>query len=237
MPVSMKRLVAAVALVGTLLGVSATSAGAQDPEAPSINDVAASDGRFETLVLALQQTGLADMFADCDSGDVYTVLAPTDDAFTAAREGGDIAATVFDDAEVVASLLSYHVVKGAVPAEVVLTLAGASTTTVNGEDILVAVDGDAISIVSAAEVAANVVVVDVQACNGIIHAIDNVLLPPTIASALEIGQDDTTDDEAVEPEAELANTGAGSGLVIVAGVAVLAAGALLSTTGRRHRMR
>lgn len=221
---------AAVALVGMMLGVSATSVAAQDPEAPSIAEVAADDGRFQTLVLTLQQTGLADMFADCESGGVYTVLAPTDDAFNAARRGGFNAEAVSGDVDVVASILTYHVIEGAVPSDVVLTLDGSSATTVNGEDITVAVDGDAISIVSAAVEPANVVTADVQACNGVIHAIDNVLLPPAVASALGIGQD--TDD----PEPELADTGTDAGLVTVVGLAVLAAGALVSATGRRLRL-
>ncbi|MGI9624953.1 MAG: fasciclin domain-containing protein [Acidimicrobiales bacterium] len=248
---SIKRLLSALALAGMVLSVGVTAASAQDPEAPSIVDVAASDGRFQTLVLALEQTGLAAMLADCESGGEYTVLAPTDDAFNAARRGGFNAEEVSDDAEMVANILTYHVIEGATPSEVILTLDGSSVTTANGEDITVAVEGDAISVLSAAVEPANVVVADVQACNGVIHAIDNVLLPPSVASALGIAEDngdsesgdsdaeaEAADNEEVDAESEeLANTGVNAGLVTIFSVAVLGAGVLLSTTARRLRFR
>ena len=68
---------------------------------------------------------------------------------------------------------TYHVIPGAVMAETVLTLDGQSVATVNGAEVTIGVDGDAVTVNDA-----NVVAVDVAATNGVIHVIDAVLLPP-----------------------------------------------------------
>ncbi|MGI9610894.1 MAG: fasciclin domain-containing protein [Acidimicrobiia bacterium] len=242
-----KKLVLATALVASVLTLSVGTSAAQDPEAPSIAEVATEDGRFSTLVTALGAAGLADMFADCEGGP-YTVLAPTDDAFTAALsalgiEVGDLVA----DTATLTSILTYHVIDGAVPSDVVVTLDGQTAPTVQGEEIGVTVSGDNISITSGNPTPANVIVADVQACNGIIHAIDNVLLPPTVAEALTAAaeegaaeEDAAAEEEAAttaeEGEAELANTGAATDMMVVAAVALLAVGAGAVFTGRRLRL-
>ena len=239
----------AVALIAAMLGLSTATAGAQDPDAPSIADVATEDGRFTTLLTGLQLTGLADMFGDC-AGGPYTVLAPTDDAFTSSFEalGIDIASLV-GDTELLASVLTYHVVEGAVDSTAVAGLDGGSAPTVQGEEIGVAVSGESISITSGNPTPANVIVADVPACNGIIHAIDAVLVPPTVAEALGIAaaeeeeaaaeeeeaaaEEETVAEEDAAAEEELANTGLSSDALTVIAVAVLAAGALVFSTSRR----
>lgn len=70
-------------------------------------------------------------------------------------------------------MLTYHVIPGAVTAETVLTLDGQSVATVNGGEVTIGVDGDAVTVNDA-----NVVAVEVAASNGVIHVIDAVLLPP-----------------------------------------------------------
>lgn len=225
---STPRLALAVALVVSLLTLSFSPAAAQDADAPSIAEVAADDGRFTTLVAALGAAGLADTFSDCEGGP-FTVLAPTDDAFTAALtalnlEVGDLIA----DADLLTSILTYHVIEGAVPSSAVLGLDGAFAPTLQGENVGVAVDGETISITNGNPTSANVVLPDVQACNGIIHAIDNVLLPPSVAGALGLGAEDDGD--------ELAVTGTSSLLLTLIAGAMLAAGALAVYSSRRLRL-
>ena len=137
----------------------------------TIVDVAVGAGSFETLVAAVQAAGLVETL----SGDgPFTVFAPTDEAFAAALDAlGLTAEELLGDTETLTAILTYHVVAGAVPAADVVTLDGAAVATVNGAEVMISVDGDAVMVNDA-----NVVAVDVMASNGIIHVIDSVLLPP-----------------------------------------------------------
>ena len=142
-------------------------------ESTTIVDIAVADGRFDTLVTAVTEAGLVDTL----SGEgPFTVLAPTDDAFAALPEG--LLDTVLADQDLLTSILTYHVVDGAVPAATVVTLE--SATTLQGEDIAIVVDGDTVTINGA-----TVIITDIEASNGIIHVIDAVLLPPTVEASLE----------------------------------------------------
>jgi uncharacterized surface protein with fasciclin (FAS1) repeats len=141
-------------------------------ESNTIVDIAVADGRFNTLVTAVTEAGLVETL----SGEgPFTVLAPTDDAFAALPEG--LLDTVLADQELLTSILTYHVLDGAVPAATVVTLESAAT--LQGEEIAIAVDGDTVTINGA-----TVIITDIEASNGIIHVIDAVLLPPTVAATL-----------------------------------------------------
>jgi len=127
-------------------------------------------GSFSTLAAALEATGLDVVLADPDA--TYTVFAPTDEAF--AKLGDETIAALLNDTEALADILLYHVVPDiAVDAATALSLAGTSVTTVGGDDVAISRDGDRL-FVNASEV----ILADVVASNGIIHAIDTVLTPP-----------------------------------------------------------
>ncbi|MDJ0769244.1 MAG: fasciclin domain-containing protein [Ilumatobacter sp.] len=139
-------------------------------ETGTIVDVAVEAGSFETLVAAVQAAGLVDTLS---SEGPFTVFAPTDEAFATALDSLDLTAEeLLADTDTLTSILTYHVIPGAVPAADVVTLDGQSVETVNGAEVAISIDGDTVmvndSIVSA---------VDVDASNGIIHVIDTVLLP------------------------------------------------------------
>ena len=137
----------------------------------TIVDVAVANGDFTTLVAAVQAAGLVETLSGPGP---FTVFAPTDEAFAAALDSlGITAEELLADTETLSAILTYHVVAGAVPAADVVTLDGQSVATVNGADVMITVDGDAVKVNDA-----NVVAVDVMASNGIIHVIDSVLLPP-----------------------------------------------------------
>jgi transforming growth factor-beta-induced protein len=155
----------------TPVATEAPVATAAAEEPGTIVDVAVANGSFTTLVAAVQA---ADLVETLSGEGPFTVFAPTDEAFAAALTAlGLTAEELLADTELLTSVLTYHVVPGAVMAETVLTLDGQSVATVNGAEVTIGVDGDAVTVNDA-----NVVAVDVAASNGVIHVIDAVLLPP-----------------------------------------------------------
>ena len=141
-----------------------------DTSAQNIVDVAASDGRFTTLVAAVQAAGLEDTL----KGDgPFTVFAPTDEAF-AALPAGTVEA-LLEDTPQLNDILLYHVVPGEFMASQVVTLDGQEVETAQGEPVLITVDGDNVFLNENVQV----IVTDVEASNGVIHVIDAVLLPPS----------------------------------------------------------
>ena len=132
----------------------------------TIVDIAVADGRFETLVAALQAAELVETL----QGDgPFTVFAPTDDAFDALPEG--TVAALLEDIPALTDILLYHVVAGDVRAADVVALE--SAVTVQGEAVSISVEGDSVRINDSL-----VVIADIVASNGVIHVIDAVLLPP-----------------------------------------------------------
>ncbi len=179
---------------GVLLPASivATGEGEMAEEAPSIADIAVEDGRFTTLVAALDAAGLVETLSG--EGE-FTVFAPTDDAFAALPEG-TVDTLLADPSGALTDVLLYHVVDGAVPAETVMTLD--SATTLNGEPVAISVvDGNVFL-----NEDAQVTTTDVEAANGIIHVIDAVILPPSMSEAA--AADEESMDEAAMSIAEIA---------------------------------
>mgnify|MGYP000372888214 CR=1 FL=1 len=135
---------------------------------PSIAEIAVADGRFTTLVAALDAAGLVETL----SGEgAFTVFAPTDDAFAALPEG--TVEALLADIPALTDVLLYHVVDGVVPAETALTLDANMVETLSDKDFYVSVVDGNLYINGAM-----VVIADIEASNGVIHVIDTVLLPP-----------------------------------------------------------
>ena len=143
-------------------------------ELPTIADIAVEAGTFNTLVAALDAAGLVDTFAG--EGD-FTVFAPTDDAFAALPEG-TVEALLEDPQGTLTQILTYHVVEGSVFAADVVELDAAPT--LQGEEIAIMADADGVRL----NESVNVVTTDIAASNGVVHVIDAVLLPPTVAAAM-----------------------------------------------------
>ncbi len=136
----------------------------------TVGDIAMADDSFTILVDAVIATGLVDVV---QGDDPVTVLAPTNAAFEALPEG--LLESLSEDQ--LRTILTYHVVEGRVPAEAVAGMA--TGTSVLGEDFTITVDGDTIMVNDATVIAA-----DIEGSNGIIHVIDKVLIPPSIATAM-----------------------------------------------------
>jgi transforming growth factor-beta-induced protein len=165
------RKVLVIALSFVLVAALAISfvALAQEDE-QTIVDIAVEDGRFTTLVAAVEAAGLVDTL---NGEGPFTVFAPTDDAFASAFEDLGIAPEdLLADTDLLTDILLYHVVAGEVMAEDVVGLE--SATTVQGSDISIEAGDQGVFL----NVSAEVILTDIEASNGVIHVIDAVILPP-----------------------------------------------------------
>jgi len=143
----------------------------------NIVEVAVANGNFTTLVAAVEAAGLVDTLADPDAE--LTVFAPTDDAFAALGE--DTIITLLSDIDTLTDILLYHVITGAAVDSITATsLFGEDVTMANGDTVAIDVRDGALFVNDS-----QVVIADVPATNGVIHAIDAVLMPP--ADGMEPG--------------------------------------------------
>lgn len=145
-------------LIAAMVTVAAFGVQAKD-----IVDTAVSAGNFKTLVAALKA---ADLVSTLKGKGPFTVFAPTDDAFAKIPKA-DLDALLKDKAKLKA-VLTYHVVSGKVMSA---DLKPGNVRTVQGSDVMVSTMG------GAKVNDAKVVTADVAADNGVIHAIDTVLMP------------------------------------------------------------
>ncbi|PIB27063.1 adhesin [Maribacter sp. 4U21] len=158
----------------------------------NIVETAQANNSLSSLVAALSK---ADESDDNDlitllstEGAVYTVLAPSNEAFTAllGRLDGFDSLDDFNTTQLqnlLATILTYHVVGGAAVPSSELT-EGLTITTAQGEQLTVSLEGGA-SFTDAAGEAAFVTTADVTTNNGIVHVIDKVLIPQAALDALE----------------------------------------------------
>jgi uncharacterized surface protein with fasciclin (FAS1) repeats len=128
-----------------------------------IVDIAVGAGSFKTLVVAVQAANLVDVLK---SPGPFTVFAPTDDAFAKLPPG--TITTLVQNIPQLARILTFHVVAGRWKTEDLANIT--ELTSVEGSPIK-------ISLTNGFEVKnATVVAADIEADNGIIHVIDNVIL-------------------------------------------------------------
>ncbi|MCQ3935593.1 MAG: fasciclin domain-containing protein [Chloroflexi bacterium] len=178
-------LLAAVSMVLAACAPAATSTPAPEPtampeptatpkpELADIVDTAVADGRFTTLVAAVQAAGLVETLK---GEGPFTVFAPTDDAFAALPEGTVESLLLPENKQALTDILLYHVVSGKVMAADVTGLESAPT--VLGKDIAIKVDMGNVYINDA-----KVIITDIETSNGVIHVIDAVILPPSDEAA------------------------------------------------------
>lgn len=139
----------------------------------TIVDVASSSQSFNTLVQAAQAAGLVNTL----SGEgPYTVFAPTDEAFNQLPDGALDYLLQPENQDLLQQVLTYHVVPGEVTANEITS----GPVEAVGGGLAVRVTDDGRVIVNNA----SVVNADIQASNGVIHAVNRVLLPETLQNAL-----------------------------------------------------
>lgn len=161
-------------------GVAAPLTLAQAPG--NIVEVAQGSDSFETLVAAVQAAGLTDTLANEGP---FTVFAPTDAAFEALPPGTVDALLLPENRDLLTDVLTYHVVPDEVPSDELET---GGLDTLNG-GLAVRVDPDRVIVNNA-----SVIQPDIPASNGVIHAINRVLLPPGLVDELQSRMDTETSE-------------------------------------------
>ena len=170
-------------LIGALVATASIAVGATaaptEPSAQSatIVGVAAGDKRFSTLVALVKQAGLVKTL---NGKGPFTVFAPTNAAFAALKTSApETYAAVTTDKALLTKVLTYHVLASRVPSTAAVAAAKkmASVKTVQGEKIKLSLKSGKLYLNGSSRV----IVADVKASNGVIHAIDTVLVPPSAA--------------------------------------------------------
>jgi transforming growth factor-beta-induced protein len=148
-----------------------------DPK--NIVEVASSNADFSVLAQAVTRAGLAETLSGAGP---FTVFAPTNQAFA---DSGitDLDALSTDQLKTV---LLYHVISGA-KVEASAVKAGPVDSAADLTFFIGTSGGVSLNGGSAIEGGANITATDVQASNGVIHAIDRVILPPDIPTAAQYG--------------------------------------------------
>jgi len=148
-------------------------------QTPNIVGVAVGNENFSTLVAAVKAAGLV---ATLSSAGPFTVFAPTNDAFAKLPEGTIATLLKPENKATLTSILTYHVVAGKFDAAAVVAAIKANNgtftvTTVQGGILVASLDGANVVLMDEKGNMATVVIADVAASNGVIHAIDSVVMP------------------------------------------------------------
>lgn len=141
----------------------------------TIVDVASSNPSFKTLTAALQAAGLTQAL---EAQGPFTVFAPTDAAFAALPKGTVEQLLKPENKAQLVKLLTYHVVAGEVTAD---SLKSGAVKSLEGSPIDIRVNPKKGIMVNNAKVT----MADVKASNGVIHAIDHVIIPPDLKVSLK----------------------------------------------------
>lgn len=147
----------------TLIALALTAGAALSVMAQDVVDTAVKAGNFTTLVAAVKAAGLVDTLKGPGP---FTVFAPTDAAF--AKVPKATLDALLADKAALTKVLTYHVVPGKVMAA---DVKAGKVKTVEGQELTITTTGGVM--VDNAKVVAT----DVAASNGVIHAIDTVLMP------------------------------------------------------------
>lgn len=149
-------------------GGMSTPAKTTAPTGKTIVSIASGNKNFSTLVTALKA---ADLVETLSAAGPFTVFAPTNAAFAKLPKATLANLLKPENKEQLQKILTYHVVSGAVRSN---QLKSGKVATVEGGNVTVKISGKKVRVNNAKVIMANV-----KASNGVIHAIDTVLMPPT----------------------------------------------------------
>lgn len=156
-----------------------TEAAVIEETTPNIVEVAAGNDSFLTLVAALTA---ADLAGTLSGEGPFTVFAPTNEAFSKLPEGTVEKLLLPESKEALTGILTYHVVSGKYEAAAVIEAINANdgkftVPTVNGGSIDLSLNDGNVLLTDANGGTATVIIADVAASNGVIHALDSVVMP------------------------------------------------------------
>ena len=145
----------------------------------TIVGVAASNENFTTLVAAVKAADLVDTL---NSDGPFTVFAPTNDAFAKLPEGTVSSLLKPENKGALAGILAYHVVTGKYDAAAIIDAVTKNSgkfdvKTVQGGTIVISLNDGKVMLTDEKGNSSTVIMADVEASNGVIHAIDSVVMP------------------------------------------------------------
>ncbi len=145
----------------------------------TIVSVAASNENFTTLVAAVKAAGLVDVL---NSKGPFTVFAPVNDAFGKLPEGTVASLLKPENKKLLTAILTYHVVAGKFKAKDVVKAINDNggkfvITTVQGGKLTASLKDGKVILTDVKGNISTIIITDVDASNGIIHAIDSVVMP------------------------------------------------------------
>jgi uncharacterized surface protein with fasciclin (FAS1) repeats len=148
-------------------------------ETPNIVGVAVGNENFSTLVVAVKAANLVETLS---GNGPFTVFAPVNTAFDKLPEGTVAGLLKPESKEALTSLLTYHVVAGKfMAADVVKAIGDNNGTftipTVQGGTLTASISDGNVILTDAKGNTAKIIITDVAASNGVIHAIDTVVMP------------------------------------------------------------
>lgn len=147
--------------------------------AGTIVAVAQGNENFSTLVSAVTAAGLGETLSGPGP---FTVFAPTNDAFAKVDKATLDGLMMPESKDALTGLLTYHVVPGKLmAADVAKAITDgngtATLTTVQGQELKAMMEGDKVVLMDANGGKSTIAMTDVAASNGVIHAIDTVIMP------------------------------------------------------------
>ena len=156
-----------------------TTSEMRSKESATIVGVAAGNENFSTLVAAVKA---ADLVGTLNSEGPFTVFAPTNEAFAKLPKGTVESLLKAENKATLSSILTYHVVAGKFMAEDVVKAIKDNNgkfeiTTVNGEKLTAHLMDGKVMLKDAKGNNSTIILTDVDASNGVIHAIDSVVMP------------------------------------------------------------
>jgi uncharacterized surface protein with fasciclin (FAS1) repeats len=151
----------------------------KDKEKKTIVAVAASNENFSTLVAAVKAAGLVDVL---NSKGPFTVFAPVNEAFNKLPEGTVATLLNPENKKLLTSILTYHVVAGKFSAKDVVKAIKDNKgkfviKTVQGGMLTASLKDGKVILTDEKGNISTVVIADVDASNGVIHAVDTVVMP------------------------------------------------------------
>ncbi|WP_367127331.1 fasciclin domain-containing protein [Mongoliibacter sp.] len=141
-----------------------------EPDGQTIVDVASANDDFSTLVSAVVEADLAETLS---SPGPFTVFAPDNDAFIRFLDENNLTAEELLANESLSEILSYHVVSGEIPSSAVE--AGPVNSVANANFYVSVAPDNSIWINGNTRITAT----DIDASNGVIHVLDNVIIAPS----------------------------------------------------------
>ncbi|KAM8854602.1 periostin, osteoblast specific factor b isoform 2-T2 [Synchiropus picturatus] len=141
----------------------------------TIQDVIEVDDDLSTLSDVALNAGLMEKLGQEGH---YTVFAPTNEAFE--RLGIDVLERLQDDKKVLQAMLKYHILDSVQCSEAIMS--GSTYETLEGNNIVIGCDGDSLTVNGVKMVRKK----DIVTTNGVIHLIDEVLMPDSAKQVVEL---------------------------------------------------